>query len=77
MLQQTYFAACQITSFLKKHILAKKLLIKHFLDYSKVALPGDYLEEEKEEDDDDGEKNTNVEQSPGKIIETMTLSCKV
>lgn len=60
--------------------LTKKLLTRHFLDYSKVALPGDYLEEEKEEDDDDGENITDVEESPGKnITETskMKLSSKV
>lgn len=61
----------------KQTYLTKKLLTKHFLDYSKLALPGDYLEKE-DEDDDDDEKNTNVEQSPGKNIrETikMKLSC--
>ncbi|XP_059690025.1 MOB kinase activator 3B [Gavia stellata] len=46
------------------------LLTKHFLDYSKVALPGDYLGEEKEEDDDSDEKNTNVEKSPVKFVST-------
>ncbi|XP_009464474.1 PREDICTED: uncharacterized protein LOC104013669 [Nipponia nippon] len=51
--------------------LTKQLLTKYFLDYSKVALPGDYLEEEKEEDDDD-EKTTNVEQNPGLSIFSVT-----
>jgi len=43
--------------------LAKQSLTKHLLHFSKVALPGGYLEDEMQEDDDD-EKNFNVEKSP-------------